>query len=267
LETVLIRYFPTSLISKKESEQFELAEQLEKLRKKFKIVELRSRNLYKNRSVEKSNQRLSKSTESLKNFSTSKSKVEDNQNNHSRSKSVDMSLQDEPSKRFDDRQAMERSNNSLNSSVSSILKTSQQGYYSPRSPRSYKQVKFGNEVKATLDMTKANNEEEKAKQQNQQLIWLISIRYDTNNNKISSQSIESYEKQLSTVSYSDLIYFDIKYNKITRRIDSSYESTANDNLYNKFYVIECQKWLSRDSEDGKIERKLRVNSTLKINKL
>lgn len=259
LDTVLIKCVPTSITGKKKEHDSELKEQLEKLRKKFKIRELKITvpdNTRSRRSLKRSSSAdIGKSGDS-KDMPMKRS----------------ISAVGAGEKMTDSKKSTV---NELNrrSPTSSILKTSS----SPRNQR--KTVKFNSkDFYHQLDENKPvadaqTKPDVKSNKLEMKLNWIMSVAYESsseNGDYIKAiRTIENFDKSLRVIDQRHIAKYDSISSKEQVKtagenlVENARPSTASED-YNFMYVFECKKWLAKNSPDRKIERRIKVTNTMKL---
>ena len=260
LDTILIKCVPTSITGKKKEHDSELKDQLEKLRKKIKVRELKIT--------------VSESSRSRKSFKRSSS-ADVNKSGDSKDLPIKRSISaissgekhKESSKKPAEGEQLNRQ-----SPTSSILKTSS----SPRNQR--KTVKFNSkDFYHQLDENKPiadaqTKPDVKSNKLEMNFNWIMSVAYESSNENgdyiKAIKTIENFDKSLRSIDQRHIA----KYDSISKEQSKDRGEHINENLrpstasedYNFMYVFECKKWLAKNSPDKKIERRIKVTNTMKF---
>lgn len=257
LDTILIKCVPTSITGKKKEHEAELKEQLEKLRKKFKIRELKIT--------------VPDNMRSRKGFKRSSS-AEVGRSGDSKDMPVKRSISAVGAGEKNDSKKSTVNELNRRSPTSSILKTSS----SPRSQR--KTVKFNSkDFYHQLDENKPiadaqTKPDVKSNKLEMKLNWIMSVAYESSSESgdyiKAIRTIENFDKSLRSIDQRHIA----KYDSLTKeKVKATGEnlaenvrpSTASED-YNFMYVFECKKWLAKNSPDRKIERRIKVTNTMKL---
>lgn len=298
---MLIRSIPTSLTGLKEKHDAELKEQLENLRKKFKIRDFKledvlntdkkppkrskSAELARTNRIAKNKKIItprSASAEPKSNLKSTKSDSKSDIDNIGKSNSVN--IKDVLKKNLEKGSTGSLDKMRQQSPTPSILKTSS----SPRTRNDMmrKSVKF-NENTENSRQAAAQKEAEQQKTSapkiEMSLNWLMSVSYGEQNAIRAIKTIENFDKTIKNIDNKLLAKYDASLNPNIKKLsktksvdsdrerdaadakahmDASFEDTDKANE-NYIYVFECKKWLARDQGDKKIERKIKVTNMLK----
>ena len=289
---MLIKSVTTTITGKQEKHDSELKEELDNLRKKFKIRDLKLDNEIINKkqyvkrsksadlkklSLKQNQNNRSSSADSIK---SSKSKIDKS------NKSADINFNDLLTN------SSSRSPRSMESSrraSPSILKKSN----SPRTRNEMmrKKVKFnsknmyeGEDINNNSNINdKSKSDKQNAPKIDMNLYWMMSITYENENKIKNIKTIETYDKSIKNISKDFINRFELKSKKLQKtkedekkeeeklekEIEQREISPSNEkkkksiDLEDVIYVFECKKWLAKDMDDKKIERVLKISSILR----
>ncbi len=255
----MIRQIPTTLSGKQEKHDSELKNELEKIVKKIKILDL---NLYQ---IEPRKSKINYAK--VKSIQKQRSLSADNLKKTNSDSNLENKI---PKINFNDilRKNLSKSTGSLDSSRTSpsILKKSS----SPRTRKEImrKKVQFNSQNMYNDD--KKPKETEKTHKIEINLNWILSVCYDENKNIKNIKNVENFDKSIKNVSPQAIKKYDQNLLKIKKTITEKNEQDEQIELNNyssemekMIYVFECKHWLAKDMEDKKIERILKPSNFLK----
>lgn len=294
----MVRSVPTTFTGKKEQHDAELRDQVEVLRKKIKIRDLKLEPLIADKKPKtvkrsKSVDLKAKKQAKTKNIAKARSLSADSKKLKLDSKS-NLSQADGTDKlKYTDvlKQNLERSNSGpdisrQHSPTPSILKTSS----SPRSRNDMmrKSVKFNEAENKSTSINKQEKNQQQPVQEAEKssttpkiemnLNWIMTLAYADQNVIKEVKSIENYDKTIKNIDVKLVEKLDENENpsskKLTKAksIDEDRERDAKSipneitgkkvEDENLIYVFECKQWLAKDQGDKKIERILKVTNIL-----
>ena len=289
-----MRSIPTTFTERKEQHNAELRDQLEILRKKFKIRDLKLESLItdkkpvvkRSKSADSKRQAKINILSSTRSSSADSRKIDSKSNLNKVNSTGKLKLADVLKKK------LERSNSGpdisrQHSPTPSILKTSS----SPRSRNEImrKSVKFNEaENKSTTINKLEKNQQPSLEKEGEKtslapkvemnLNWILSLVYGDQSLIKSMKSIENYDKTIKSIDNKLVEKLDESENPTSKKltktksidedrdrdvksisIEYAGKKVDDENL---IYVFECKQWLAKDQGDKQIERILKVTNIL-----